>query len=224
MLQEHPLELNQMKSLIIISTILFALFTTSSYGQVAVEKKRNYIPAWTFQQDSINIHGISVGLFPADEESKGTNTNGIRLELIGPGIVLPLIPGSQVAQTENEFAELNKIPFSEKVNGLNLSSGTYCHCKVNGFTVSAIAQNYVQVNGVATSLFLNISQKHNGVMMALVNDVYRMNGLQLGLGNKSIEMKGVQVGLVNRSVKLKGIQLGLWNINAKRKLPIINWN
>lgn len=212
-----------MKSLIIIPTILFALFTTSSYGQVEVGKKRNYIPAWTFQQDNINIHGISVGLFPAAKESKGTSTNGVRLELIGPGIVLPLIRGSLLATTEKEFAELNKMPLSEKVNGLNLSGGTFCQCKANGLTVSAIAQNYVQVNGVATSLFLNISQKHNGVMAALVNDAFRMNGLQLGFRNKSIEMKGVQVGLINKSGKLTGIQLGLWNVNAKRKLPIVNW-
>ncbi|NBO50091.1 MAG: hypothetical protein EBU80_10285, partial [Chitinophagia bacterium] len=51
------------------------------YGQV--DKKKNYYPIWTFHKDSININGISVGLWSFNTDPRYTNTNGIKVELIG---------------------------------------------------------------------------------------------------------------------------------------------
>jgi len=221
-----------------ITTILFLILTIRSFGQVA--KRKNYFPIWTFHQDSINIHGISVGLWSFNSEPRFTNTNGIKFELIGVGIGMPLIPRSPIVQTDSAFIKLQQEPLSERINGLNLSSsGTVCHCLTNGLTAGFIGQINFQVNGISTSLFMNFSQKHNGIMTALFNDAYYMNGLQVGfsnngykmkglqigiLGNHTQEMKGVQIGLINKSKKLKGLQIGLWNVNQKRKLPLINWN
>jgi len=59
-----------------ITTILFLILTIRSFGQVG--KRKNYFPIWTFHQDSINIHGISVGLWSFNSEPRFTNTNGIK--------------------------------------------------------------------------------------------------------------------------------------------------
>jgi hypothetical protein len=221
-----------------ILTLLFLILTISSYGQV--DKKKNYFPIWTFHKDSINIHGISVGLWSFNSEPRFTNTNGIKIELIGVGIGIPLIPRSPIVETDSAFIKLEKEPLSERINGLNLSaSGSACHCLTNGLTAGFIGQIHFQVNGISTSLFMNFTQRHNGVMTALFNDAYYMNGLQIGLcnngfktkgvqiggiGNYAKEMKGLQIGLYNKSEIFKGIQIGLWNVNQKRKLPLINWN
>lgn len=221
-----------------ILTFFLFIFSISSYGQV--NKRKNYIPIWTFHKDSINIHGISVGLWSINSEPRLTNTNGIKIELIGIGIAIPLIPRSPIVETDSAFLKLKQEPLSERINGLNLSaSGSVCHCLTNGLTAGLIGQIHFQVNGISTSLYMNFTQKQNGVMTALFNDAYIMNGLQVGfynsgyktkglqvgiLGNNADEMKGFQIGLFNKSNKIKGIQIGLWNVNQKRKLPLINWN
>jgi hypothetical protein len=197
--------------------------TISSYGQV--DKRKNYFPIWTFHKDSIKIHGISVGLWSFNSEPRFTNTNGIKIELIGVGIGIPLIPRSPIIETDSAFIKLRNEQLSERINGLNLSaSGSVCHCLTNGLTAGFIGQIHFQVNGISTSLFMNFTQKHNGVMTALFNDAYYMNGLQVGFSNNGYKINGVQIGLFNKSKKLKGIQIGLWNVNQRRKLPLINWN
>ena len=221
-----------------ITTILFLILTISSFGQVV--KRKNYFPIWTFHQDSINIHGISVGLWSLNSEPRFTNTNGIKFELIGVGIGIPLMPFSPIVKTDSAFIKLKQEPLSERINGLNLSaSGSACHCLTNGLTAGFIGQIHFQVNGISTSLLANFTQKHNGLMLAMSNDAYYMNGLQIGLGNNGFktkgvqiglignsakEMKGVQIGLFNKSEKLNGLQIGIWNVNQRRKFPIINWN
>lgn len=205
-----------------ITTFLFLLFMISSYGQI---NQKNHFPAWTFHQDSINIHGISVGLWSINEKPRYTNTNGIKYELIGVGIALPLIPNSPIVETEEDFKKLSQDPLSEKINGLSLStSGTVCHCVTNGLTAGFIGQINFKVNGISASLVMNLVQKQNGFMVSMFNDAYSVNGLQVGLGNTGVKAKGVQIGLVNNSRNLKGIQIGLWNVNQERKLPLINWN
>ena len=207
----------------ILSFILFFAITFTAYTQ-NIEKK-NYFPIWTFHQDSINIHGVSVGLWTINKEPKYTNTNGIKFELIGIGILFPLIPSSPIAINDSAFIKIQQKPLSEKINGLNLSlSGTYCHCLTNGLTAGSIGQINYQVNGVSTSLVMNFSQIHNGLMISLFNEAYYINGLQIGLSNIGFKTNGIQIGLFNKSKKMKGIQIGLWNVNGKRKFPIVNWN
>ncbi|MEG1230405.1 MAG: hypothetical protein RSD71_17075 [Flavobacterium sp.] len=212
-----------MKNITILTTFLFLFLTVSSYGQI--NQKKDYFPGWTFHKDSINIHGISIGLWSFNDEPRYTNTNGVKFELIGVGIALPLIPRSPIVETEEDFLKLNQKPLSERINGLSLStSGTVCHCVTNGFTAGFIGQINFKVNGISTSLVMNLVQKQNGFMASMFNDAYSVNGLQIGLGNTGVKARGVQIGLINNSKNLKGIQIGLWNVNQKRKLPLINWN
>lgn len=219
-----------------IITILILSLDSSAQ----VDKKKNYFPIWTFHQDDINIHGISIGLASLSGTQRNTNTNGIKYELIGIGIGIPLIGQSPTAANDSEFVKLKQAPLSERINGLNLStSGSVCHCLTNGITAGIIGQTNFQVNGISSSIFMIFNQQHNGVMVAVFNEAYYLNGVQIGFSNygsraKGLqlgamnegheEMKGVQIGLLNRSKKLKGIQMGLWNVNQKRKLPFINWS
>jgi hypothetical protein len=166
----------------LFSTILmFLILSNCSYGQ-NIDRK-NYFPIWTFHQDSINIHGISLGLGTFSQEPRFTNTNGIKFELIGAGILVPLFPSSPIPETDSAYFELNNKPLSERINGLNLSaSGTVCHCETNGISLGFIGQVNHRINGVSASFFMNFSQQHNGLMTAFfLNEAFKMNGLQLGL-------------------------------------------
>jgi hypothetical protein len=220
------------------TTLLLLFLTINLHGQV--DKRKNYFPVWTFHQLNIDIHGISLGLWSYSSEPRHTNTNGIKIEIIEVGLAIPLIPRSPIVESDSAFSELKQNVRSERINGLHLSaSGTACHCLTNGITAGYIGQIHFQVNGISTSLFMNFTQKHNGIMTAIFNDAYYMNGLQIGfsnngyktrgvqagiLGNHSEEIKGLQIGLFNKSKKLNGFQIGLWNVSQKRRLPIINWN
>ena len=205
-------------------SIILLILTICSYGQ-----SKNRFPIWTFHDKDVNIHGISVGLISTFISERNTNTNGIRLELIGLGILAPMIP--DYPKFENNR--------SEKVNGLSLSVlGTFCDCLTNGVS-AGVGQITYQVNGISLIFFVNLTHKHNGIMIAGGNYSDTMNGLQLGLMNSSSKVKGVQVGLginetekmeglqiglVNKSINFRGIQIGIWNVNQKRELPLINWN
>lgn len=213
---------NRIKQLKPILTFMLFILSVSVHGQL----QNNVFPIWTYHRKNINIHGISLGLASVFNEPKLTNTNGIKLELIGVGILIPLIPQSPIAQNDSAFAELMKDPVSERINGLNLSlSGTACDCVTNGVSAGFVGQITRKVNGFSASVFMNFAQVNNGVQSAFFfNESYKLRGLQLGISNHAHYAKGFQVGLFNSSRKLKGIQLGLWNVNDKRKMPFINWN
>jgi hypothetical protein len=176
-----------------------------------VKKKSTYFPIWTFHKRNINIDGLSVGLLSLRDKPSFTNTNGIRLELIGIGLFAPLIPYSPVAQSDSAFELEKRIEISERINGLSLSStGTACDCIINGVSAGLIGQIQFKVNGISASGYLNFVQIHNGIQIAFINETFKLRGLQLGVFNKSHQTKGFQIGL--------------WNVNEKRALPFINWN
>lgn len=220
--------------------LVLALCFTFSFSAQSQNVKKKWYPAWTYHQDSININGISVGLLSIDDSARNTNTNGIKLELIGVGLIIPLVPKSPIVENTFDFEKLETQAISERINGLSISgSGTSCHCLTNGVTAGLIGQINFKVNGISASLLMNFTQKQNGLMLGMLNDAYLMRGLQLGVGNNGYktkgaqlgiisnfadEMRGLQIGIFNKSKNLKGVQIGIWNVNQKRKLPLINWN
>jgi hypothetical protein len=120
-----------MKRIIFLLFFVTTVHAICSYGQNA-----NRFPVWTYHEKNVNIHGISVGLASTIISERNTNTNGIKLELIGLGVFSPLIPG--FPNFENGS--------SERINGLSLSaSGTVCDCLTNGLSVGAIGQINNQV-------------------------------------------------------------------------------
>lgn len=190
------------------------------------ELRSSKILLGNFHQPNQNINGLSVGLWPSlDNDFRNVYTNGIKLEAIGFGVAVPLIPRSPVAETEEQFRAILSDPPSERINGLNLSgSGSVGDCITNGISVGFIGQINREISGVSASVMMNFSQKHSGLQMAMFNESYLMNGLQIGVGNYGRKTRGIQIGITNHSDNLKGLQFGLWNVNQKRKLPILNWN
>jgi hypothetical protein len=199
---------------IVILLIPITFIVINSYGQIqqdSVIKRRNIFPIWTFHSKNTTIYGVSLGLWSYSENLKFTNTNGLKLELIGLGFVLPLIPESPVAESEIEFDNLKNDTMSETINGISLSAtGAFCDCIVNGISAGFIGQFEHKVNGVSASFLININQIHNGVQIGFINETYKM--------------RGIQIGGINKSSNTRGIQIGIWNINEKRKFPLINWN
>lgn len=203
--------------------IFFPLFLLCAVTTIA--QKKNYFPAWSYHKKNINIHGASLGLWSVRTEPRYTNTNGIKVELLGIGALMPLIPQSPVAQNDSTFELLRAEPLSERINGINLSaSGTACDCTTNGIAAGFIGQIQFKVNGISATLFMNFTQIHNGVQISIGNESYKMAGIQAGFSNMGHYARGLQIGLSNKSKNLRGVQIGLWNINQKRKLPLINWN
>lgn len=212
-----------------LKLILLMLLVSTIAANAQSPERRNRFPAGTFHKKNQNINGISVGLYSGlddeEEEKRNVHTNGIRLEAIGLGLILPLIPSDPTADDEKSFQAIMADPPSEVINGFNLSpAGTVCDCINNGISAGLIGQMNRQVNGISASFIMNLSQKHNGLQIAMGNSSYVMNGVQIGLSNSGGRARGLQIGLLNSATNFKGVQLGLWNVNQKRKLPIINWN
>jgi hypothetical protein len=222
-----------------ISSILpiFLLF----FSQIAIaQKQKNIFPIWTYHQKNVNIYGVSLGIGTLMKSPKNTNTTGIKIEIPGIGLFMPLIPTSLVAENETAFQLLKKEPISEHINGLAISaSGTACDCITNGISVGFVGQYNFKVNGVSGAVFMNMLQINNGIQLAFAsNDAYKSNGIQIGYGNFADKKRGVQIGIfnaskshsgvqigaINRSRKLRGVQIGIWNVNQRRKMPFINWN
>lgn len=86
------------------------LLTSISFGQ-NIERKNRYL-VWTYHQKNINTNGISLGL-GSFNESMNSYTNGLKIELIGMGILLPLIPKSPIPNSEIEYDKLMTNPISE---------------------------------------------------------------------------------------------------------------
>lgn len=218
--------------------IIFCAFSSLDFSAQRKHHK-DYFPIWTFYQDSIRIHGVSIGLLTDNVGAGNTLTNGLRIELLGTGFLLPIMPSSPVADSEEELESVFARGISQKVNGINLSAtGTAGSCYVNGISAGAVGQILLQVNGVAVSGLMNLIQKQNGLMLAFFNDAYVMNGSQMGCSNRATELcglqmaiinnyaekgRGVQIGLINRCAELHGFQIGLWNVNQRRRMPLVNW-
>ena len=211
----------------IISTFSLLLIATIAFCQQDSSKQSVRFPFGTYHKNNRTINGISYGVWSQSFYPRNTNTNGIRLEIAGEGILTPMIPQSPVPETDVAYREIMNTPQSEKIRGLNISAtGSVCDCTVSGISVGSFGQILTRVNGISASSFTNIIQQSNGMQFALFsNDAYVMKGMQAAfLFNSSEKMYGLQLGLFNQSKRTRGIQIGLWNKNEKRKMPFINWN
>jgi hypothetical protein len=234
---------NSMKIISVIILLLpFLLFIMDVSGQDIEEygpKRRDIFPIWSYHYKNVNIHGIALGIWSIQGEPRQTNTNGLKLELLGVGIGMPLIPRSPIVESDSQLAQIDSFPLSERINGINISAtGSSCECLTNGIVATTVGQFHYQVNGLSVA-FINFVQIHNGLMIGgMTNDVFRLNGVQIALGNGSRKANGVQIGafnnadsfnglqigLINTAENCKGLQIGLWNVNQHRKWPLINWS
>lgn len=200
--------------------IIFVTFCSNSYSQDTVNLDKRIIG--TFHTSNVQYNGLSFGFASTMADNRNVKTNGLRLEVPGIGIVSFMGNGFPNA---TESFELTNYQFSEVINGLNISTGSWCDCNYNGLTFAAVGQYGKLGNGLSIAGGWNIIDKQNGLQIAIIaNSSYYMKGVQITAFNYINTGSGIQIGLLNRTKYFKGIQIGIWNINQKRKLPIINWN
>jgi hypothetical protein len=208
-----------LKTILTVLT-LFVLFQTQ--GQIT--KRRNLI--WVLPSVDTKINGIAGGLaltsFKDNDSQPTTIVNGLSVELIGLGLLVPLAP-SHPFYGENDKLLANETHLDStiatysrekyRVNGISISSGGVAgnDIAVNGLNISGLNTLTAKTNGLSICVFANFSAILNGVSIA-------------GLYNSSLQTKGLQVGLFNTTKRLRGFQIGLWNKNEKRQAPFINWN
>lgn len=195
-----------------------------------------YLPAYKTE-----INGLAAGLIinsmkESHEPEMVTILSGVGIELIGLGIILPIVPSSPI------YIEPDSLYQSESfvdsiitrynnpgyiVNGAIFSPGGIAghNIEVNGLNLSGINTLTSKMNGFSTSVLFNISGVVNGVSLSVIgNNTIQLKGLQVGVFNTAIKVNGVQIGLFNSTRFLKGVQIGLWNKSNRRQMPIFNWN
>jgi hypothetical protein len=209
----------------VVARLKYALFlaaftsTGASASDTTLIKKR---VIGTFHQRNVQHNGLSFGFASTMADSMNGKTNGLRLEV--PGIGMISFMGNGFPNATEPF-DLTNFKYSEVINGLNISSGSWCECNYNGLTIGLVGQFGVLGNGLSLAGGWNIIDKQNGLQVSmLANSSYYMNGVQIAAYNFANTGKGLQVGIRNKSKKFKGVQIGIWNTNEKRSLPIVNWN
>jgi hypothetical protein len=195
-----------MKCIVTIFIVLFCY-------QTSAQKNKIFIPANTYQRDSVTIYGIAAGLWTVNDNNRNNYIHGIRLELIGIGLGIPLIPRSPLPENQTEFLAKKADAISERVNGFNLSgTGAVCNCVTNGVVAGLIGQIHTKVNGIMASGMLNFVTQQNGIMLGNVNAAYKINGAQIGLACHANTANGLQVSIMgNGGTKIRGVQIGITN-------------
>ena len=198
---------------------ILLLLLTLYFWTTAAQQRKLRAPLWTTHSENTDIVGISFGILPKTvfNDPTLTRTYGVRLEIPGLGVLLPLIPKSPLSTSDEEHEnELNFEP-SEIVYGINLSSGFTSETLVNGISGAFIGQYFIKMNGIAISGIGNIIEKQNGIALSILgNDCYTINGVSAGiLGNYAKKLNGVQFGAFNISSLTEGIQIGIQNNNTK---------
>lgn len=214
-----------MKMKILLISILFFVTTLKSSAQV-------YWPIWTHHDfDVEDIYGISFGF--GSFFNKNCDVNGIKVDIVGLGLFLPMGIGEDPYLKGNDSIALRTIDtvsFLDSnlyyTNGLYLSMTGDKEERINGISIHPIGGLNEISNGVSVFGIMGFNSQTNGVMVtALYSSCGISKGVTIsGLYNSSIQMNGLQISFFNRSLKTKGIQIGLWNKNEKRSLPFINWN
>lgn len=209
-----------MKNHLLASLFTFFIFFSYSCAQDSIVVKKRAVG--TFHTSNVEYNGLSFGFASTMADSRNVKTNGIRLEI--PGIGLVSFMGNGFSNATEPF-DLTNFQYSEVINGLNMSTGSWCDCNYNGWTLAAVGQYGKLGNGFSLAGGWNIIDKQNGLQVAIIaNSSYYMSGVQISGFNFIHTGAGLQIGLVNKSRNFKGIQLGLWNVNQKRALPFLNWS
>lgn len=221
--------------------IIFFILGLLGKGIVAQERVKNYFPVSISRAANAKTNGVSIGLITGlKERQDNVTTNGLRLELVGSGIFLPLISKSPISE-DDFLIKFSEIKFTEKINGISISAtGMVCAgCLVSGVAIGGVGQYSYANNGIVVSVIMTVVERQNGLQMSLFNECNLMNGLQIGLSNSSVYSSGFQIGVLNKAFRrtsgiqigvfntskdLNGFQIGVWNVNKKRKMPFINWN
>jgi len=199
---------------------------------------------WYTPSRVATINGLAVGLesssFLRDTAGNSLHqtVNGISVELLGAGIIVPLgllapfgpftpdLFDTVEAQRmlKRYRAEVNGVSLAVTgplglgtVNGVTLSPFNCWINRVNGLSAHLLINDVVSLNGLGLGGF-NLSWKAHGAQVGVGNGTHVMHGLQAGvLFNTSDYLHGMQIGLINLSHTTRGAQIGLYNSGGNLK-------
>lgn len=228
-----------MKQLI---SLIIAVISIQCFSQELKHRVVWYLPASNTQINGLGAGLVFSPLNTEKEDTTFTQVNGLALELIGFGILMPLFPKSPnfpVDTTRIQEILYDKIKTNYKINGIVISPGGHvCESTLNGINISGIGANTVLTNGISIATFqsheringLSISLgddavRHYGMHIAVWSEIYMLKGMQLGGLNYSDKAYGTQIGVYNEAQELRGLQLGILNKSKKMKgVQIGLWN
>ena len=171
--------------------------------------------AWVTTSNATEINGLALGVQTTNLHGDPLRVNGLNvdaglLSAFGAMYTLFLVGYDNVL---GEYSDtLDKSDIKIRVKGLSLSGGGLAgDLLVHGLSINGGILVAEEAVGLHITGMQSMVQDFKGVVVS-------------GLRNKSMRGRGLQVSLLNICRDFKGVQIGLWNVNAKRKLPIINWD
>lgn len=208
--------------------------------------KKNRLPIWTYYDKNTRITGVSIGAGEIDG-LRNVTTNGIKLDVIGPSLILALMPPSflvpssvlmdlkeRATQMEelpilykNRFSTTNGISFSVAgsimdshiINGIGFGGLLTINYRSNGISIAGLNNGLFYNNGLQIGGIWACARKSNGMQIGVLG-VHgdKVRGVQIGAFNFVTErISGFQAGLFNTAVKSSGLQIGLFNRSNKLK-------
>lgn len=182
-----------------------------------IYRKKKFI--WYTPSKVEEINGLAIGLYTKNIKNSVFNE---RDSLVVRGLALELNPFAVFSLMNPRFNG----PYPDSVNIYFEKLKKDWQVKVNGVNISLVNTiNEMEIRGLNITPMLTVIDEVHGVSISGINNFsYILHGVSIaGIRNRAMITKGVQIGLFNKSTDLRGIQIGLWNTNAKRSLPIINW-
>lgn len=209
---------------LIFTLITFALFLNdAAFAQTDSTEKvvRNAI--WFTPSKADVINGIALGIVESTVMYKDQVVNGITINILSPGMMIPAFVPNDVLAECFELA-YDSIALDSLLKAKSIPDSTRNNYIHNGLVLSGVGLLTDVVHGVQISPWCCLIDEVDGVCINLMcNWVNQVKGVGIGISNDSYSCKGIQIGLINRSFRLNGFQIGLWNRNRKRSLPLINW-
>lgn len=215
--------------------VFFGIILLLAYYPSISQSKKTFVGFTPLVNKTIKGIGIGLSLNGTSKTIDYSVIKGLNIEIIGLGIILPIVPSSPIHTKSEEFyadkQSLDSVirtydSSTYKIKGISISPGGVAGSNINidGLNLSGLNTLVGKMNGVSTALMINYSGVVNGISIGFINETLKTHGLQLGFFNTTTQLKGLQIGFFNYAQHLKGFQIGLWNKNPKRKLPFVNWN
>lgn len=185
---------------------------------------RRKIIAWATPSKADEIDGISFCYFISpsnnthgwNQNLEHTTINGLNVQvfpfafMLTPYMIaMPALGISHLGDADAYKKYAREFP-EAIINGINISQNQVGGIRIRGINLNAACSHIDEVHGISINGFTHYSHIMHGVSIAT-------------LRNWCAEMRGVQIGIYNRADDLRGFQFGLWNVNARRKLPLVNW-
>jgi len=184
-------------------------------------------PIWYLPSADTAVYGVAVvyNPVPAHNQTMNSMTYGIRIDPIGMGFLIPLMPHVPFVDEDREtFYSRLQENAQDNTYGVDISlTGSVIHGNVYGISIGGIAVGKNEGKGISGAILWNLARKSSGMQVAMWNAAHTKNGLQVGVGSQVSRLRGMQFGLLNIADEGRGLQVGLWNVNSRRMLPFVNW-